>query len=421
MKGSVSEFLREVPLERLPGTLGRELEVGKAIAQWEGKGPVISFQVEGAEGESVSNMVDTREKLRKAMGAREDSEAYAKLLEAMSSPGELKVGGAPKLREAERGLLSLPAARFYEKERGLYLSSSLFIACWEGICNASIHRINVRGERRGVVRVVPRHLWELYKRATSKGHDLPVTVLLGVHPAVEIAAATSPRFGLFEMGIAAKILGSLEAFESPLHRNPVPAGASAVIEGYLTREMEEEGMFVDVIRTYDKLRPQPVLKVEKVFLSEEPTHVILSGGAESSNLMGFSREAAIWEAVSRVVPRVHRVRLTKASGGWLHAIVSLTKTHEGDGKNAIMAAFSGHPSLKMVIVVDEDINVDDWEEVEWALATRFQADEDLVLVRGARGSTLDPSAKEGLTTKMGMDATKPLNAGIEFERARIRA
>ncbi|MCX8196030.1 MAG: UbiD family decarboxylase [Acidilobaceae archaeon] len=418
MRGAISEFLREVSVERIPGVLRRDLEVSRTIAEWEGKGPVIAFQVEGAEGESVSNMVDTRHKLLKAMGAREEREAYLKLLEAMNSPGELSIGGAPKLREASRGLLSLPAARFYEKERGLYVSSSIFIACFEGVCNASVHRIYVKGERRGVVRVVPRHLWELYKRATAKGQDLPVTVLVGVHPAVEIAAATSPRFGVFELGIAAKILGGLEAYESPLHRNPVPVGAAAVIEGYLTREMEEEGMFVDVIRTYDKVRLQPGLKVEAVYLSDEPTRVILSGGAESSTLMGFSREAAIWEAVSRVVPRVHRVRLTKGSGGWLHAIISISKAHEGDGKNALLAAFAAHPSLKMAIVVDEDIDVDSWDEVEWALATRFQPDEDLLIIRGARGSTLDPSAREGLTSKMGIDATKPLGAGMEYELAR---
>lgn len=418
--GSISEFLSGVPVEKIEGVLKRDLEPGRVIWEKQGKGPVIRFSIEGAEQESVSNLVDTRDKLRKALGASTEEETYRKLLEAMGSPAPLKIEGAPRLKEAERGLHSLPIARFYEKERGYYIASSIFIACLDGVCNASIHRINVKGEKEGVPRIVPRHLWELYKRATSRGEDLPVTIAVGVHPAVMIAAASSPRLGVFEMEVASKILGGLRAFESPLHHNPVPLGAAAIIEGYLTREMEEEGMFVDVMRTYDKIRLQPKLKVADVYLNmDEPVHVILSGALESSVLMGFPREAAIWEAVSRVVPKVHKVRLTPGSGGWIHAIISISKGHEGDGKNAILAAFSAHPSLKMVIVVDSDIDPDSWEEVDWSLATRFQADRDLVIVKGARGSTLDPSAKEGLTTKMGLDATKPLGAGIEFERARI--
>ncbi|MEM0497569.1 MAG: UbiD family decarboxylase, partial [Acidilobaceae archaeon] len=187
-----------------------------------------------------------------------------------------------------------------------------------------------------------------------------------------------------------------------------------------TGEMLEEGPYVDVIGTYDRVRLQPVLRVESVYVNkDEYTHVILSGGLESSLLIGFPREAAIWESVSRVVPKVYKVRLTPASGGWLHAVISIDKRHEGDGKNAILAAFAAHPSLKHVVVVNSDIDPDDLGQVEWAIATRFQADKDLIIIRNVRGSTLDPSSKDGLTAKMGLDATKPINAGLEFERGRI--
>jgi UbiD family decarboxylase len=278
----------------------------------------------------------------------------------------------------------------------------------------------VRDKLVGVIRVVPRHLWELYVRATSRGQDLPVTVVIGVHPAVTLATALSPRFGVFEVDVASKLLGNLQVYESPIHGNPVPLGSAIVIEGFLSRDMAEEGPYVDVLATYDRVRMQPMLKALKVYINvDELTHVILPGGLESSMLIGFPREAAIWDAVSRVVARVHKVRLTPASGGWLHAIISIDKRHEGDAKNAMMAAFAAHPSLKQVIVVDSDIDPDNPSEVEWAIATRFQADEDLVIIRNVRGSTLDPSSRDGLTAKMGIDATKPLNAGIEYEKPRI--
>jgi len=420
VRGSMLEFLDVVDVERIDGTLSRDFEVARVIREWQGRGPVIVYRVEGCPQDSASNLVDLRFKLYKALGVGSDEEAYLKILDAMSSPARPSVVGAPRLREAEGGLMEVPAVRFYEKEAGLYLSSAIFIACYDGVCNASIHRVLVKDKRVGVVRVVPRHLWELYLRAKSRGQDLPVSVVIGVHPAIMVAAASSPRFGVFEVDVASKLLGNLWVYESPVHGNPVPLGSAVVIEGLLSRDMAEEGPYVDVIGTYDRVRNQPVLKVLKVYLDvNELTHVILSGGLEASLLIGFTREAAIWEAVSKVVARVHKVRLTPASGGWLHAIISIDKRHEGDAKNAIMAAFAAHPSLKYVIVVDSDIDPDDPSQVEWAIATRFQADEDLVIVRNVRGSTLDPSSRDGLTAKMGIDATKPLNAGIEYEKPRI--
>jgi UbiD family decarboxylase len=414
------EFLDVVDVERIGGTLSRDFEVARVIREWQGRGPVIVYRVEGCPQDSASNLLDLRFKLYKALGVGSDEEAYLKILDAMSSPARPSVVGAPRLREAEGGLMEVPAVRFYEKEAGLYLSSAIFIACYDGVCNASIHRVLVKDKRVGVVRVVPRHLWELYLRAKSRGQDLPVSVVIGVHPAIMVAAASSPRFGVFEVDVASKLLGNLWVYESPVHGNPVPLGSAVVIEGLLSRDMAEEGPYVDVIGTYDRVRYQPVLKVLKVYLDvNELTHVILSGGLEASLLIGFTREAAIWEAVSKVVARVHKVRLTPASGGWLHAIISIDKRHEGDAKNAIMAAFAAHPSLKHVIVVDSDIDPDDPSQVEWAIATRFQADEDLVIVRNVRGSTLDPSSRDGLTAKMGIDATKPLNAGMEYEKPRI--
>ena len=420
MRGSMLEFLDVVDVERIGGTLSRDFEVARVVREWQGRGPVIVYRVEGCPQDSASNLLDLKFKLYKALGVGSDEEAYLKILDAMSSPARPSVVGAPRLREAEGGLMEVPAARFYEKEAGLYLSSAIFIACYDGVCNASINRVLVKDKRVGVVRVVPRHLWELYLRAKSRGQDLPVSVVIGVHPAIMVAAASSPRFGVFEVDVASKLLGNLWVYESPVHGNPVPLGSAVVIEGLLSRDMAEEGPYVDVIGTYDRVRNQPVLKVLKVYLDvNELTHVILSGGLEASLLIGFTREAAIWEAVSKVVARVHKVRLTPASGGWLHAIISIDKRHEGDAKNAIMAAFAAHPSLKYVIVVDSDIDPDDPSQVEWAIATRFQADEDLVIVRNVRGSTLDPSSRDGLTAKMGIDATKPLNAGMEYEKPRI--
>jgi len=151
-------------------------------------------------------------------------------------------------------------------------------------------------------------------------------------------------------------------------------------------------------------------------------HGLLPSGAEHRILMGLPHEVMIWEAVSKVLPKVYAVNLSKGGCGWLHAVISVEKQLDGDGENALLAAFAAHPSLKHAVVVDSDINVYDASEVEWAIATRFQADEDLIVVKNARGSTLDSSADQetGMTTKVSVDATRPFGKPKEkFERAKI--
>jgi len=168
---------------------------------------------------------------------------------------------------------------------------------------------------------------------------------------------------------------------------------------------------------------QPILEVVNIMHRRDYIYqALLPGGPEHRLLMGLPREAAIYEAVSKAVPKVKAVNLSAGGCGWLHAVISIEKQTEGDGKNALLAAFAAHPSLKHAIVVDSDIDVFNPEEVEWALALRFQASEDLIIIPNARGSTLDPSADQiqGLTSKMGIDATRPLKVSREkFERARI--
>jgi UbiD family decarboxylase len=124
------------------------------------------------------------------------------------------------------------------------------------------------------------------------------------------------------------------------------------------------------------------------------------------------------QSVKKVVPTVRAVRLTEGGCCWLHGAVSIRKQKEGDGKNAIMAAFTGHPSMKRVIVVDDDIDIFDDRALEWAVATRFQPATDLVVIEGARGSTLDPSLDpDGTTSKYGMDATMPMFDNSGYRRA----
>jgi len=176
----------------------------------------------------------------------------------------------------------------------------------------------------------------------------------------------------------------------------------------MTGEEHEEGPFLDLTETPDIVRKQRVAKIKKIFTKEKPLyHALLPGGLEHKILMGMPREPTIFREVSKVC-ECKDVLITPGGTSWLHAIVSIRKKNPDDGKKAIEAAFKGHKSLKHVWVVDDDINIHDPHDVEWAMATRFQGDRGIVS-RREKGSSLDPSSEleTGMTTKMGFDLTIP--------------
>lgn len=162
-----------------------------------------------------------------------------------------------------------------------------------------------------------------------------------------------------------------------------------------------------------------MVKVERIWSKKDPVfQLLLPGGLEHYLLMGVPREPIIYRTVRQAVPRVRNVRLTEGGCCWLNGVVSISKNKEGDGVNAVMAAFTGHTSMKNVIVVDDDIDIFDDREVEWAVATRMQADR-IIRIPCAAGSSLDPSAC-GTTWKVGYDATLPLGADRSpFVRATV--
>ncbi|MEM1674471.1 MAG: UbiD family decarboxylase [Candidatus Bathyarchaeia archaeon] len=392
--------------------------------------PIISFDnIRGYSGvKIVGNVCGTRRRLCMALGVSEEK-LYDKIIEAVNKPMEPSITEDSPAKEVveEPRLSKIPILRHFERDAGPYITSAVVSArSPDGrIENVSVHRLLVLSDNRLAIRLVPRHLFKLWSMAKEAGKDLDVAIAIGVHPAVLLAAASSPPLGVSEFGVANRLLnGNLKLVRCERVDAYAPADAEIILEARISRnELVPEGPFVDITGTYDAQRDQPVVEVVKVMRREKYFyHALLPGSPEHKLLMGLPREAAIYEAVSKVVPRVKAVNLTMGGCGWLHAVISIEKQVEGDSKNALLAAFAAHPSLKHAIVVDSDINIFNPEEVEWAIATRFQADEDLIVIRGARGSTLDPSAnmETGLTTKVGLDATRPLKYPEErFERARI--
>jgi len=392
-------------------------------------GPILCFEdVEDYETKVVGNVCGTRSRICSALEVHEAG-FYQRMIEACNSPrNPVIVDDGPAKEIVEKpNLRRIPILTHCEKDAGAYITSGVVSARSPdgNIENVSIHRLLILDEKHLAIRLVPRHLYRLWRMAKEAKQDLDVAIAIGVHPAVSLAAASSPPFGVSEFRIANSLLGmNLRLIRCMKVNVYAPADAELILEGRISSERDViEGPLVDITGTYDIQRSQPVIEIVNVLHRDDYLYqALLPGGPEHRLLMGLPREAVIYETVSRVVPTVKAVNLTVGGCGWLHAVISIEKQTDGDAKNAMLAAFAGHPSLKRAIVVDTDINVFNSEEVEWAVATRFQADEDMLVVRDVRGSTLDPSADQetGLTTKLGMDATRSMKITPEkFERAKI--
>jgi 2,5-furandicarboxylate decarboxylase 1 len=186
----------------------------------------------------------------------------------------------------------------------------------------------------------------------------------------------------------------------------VPSDAEYVLWGEITIDDDEEGPYVDITGTVDDVRHEPVIRVDGVSHRSNPIfHALIPGEAEHKTLMGLPRSPTIKSAVSNVVDCID-VHMTEGGCGWLAAVIKIRKQNDDDGIRAIHAAFDGHKSMKMVTVVDEDIDITNPVRVEWAMMTRWQPDKDTVILENQKGSSLDPSRyDDGNTSKIGYDAT----------------
>ena len=398
------------------------LELARIVAALEAH-PVLFRTLTGFPGwQAISGVCAQRQHFAAALGCTVSDLVHrmAKVLDHVTPPPVLASGPCQEIVKQPVDLTRLPIPRHHPDDGGRYVTAGVVITKDPDLGrNSSFHRLMLMDERRFAVRIV-----EGRGTHTALGgvtRELPIAVAIGCPIQVLLAAAMSPPKGVDELSIAHSLA------PTPLVRCQtvdleVPAEAELILEGRIVRSLVDEGPFPDLTGTMDVVRHQPVIEIDHVTHRRDPIfHVLLPGGLEHKNLMGMPREPTILAAVSEVCCCT-RVYITPGGGSWLHAVVQIEKRHEEDGRRAIEAAFRGHSSLKHVVVVDADVDVYDSADVEWALATRFQADQDLIVLTDQPSSSLDPSAthvegQKARTAKMGLDATAPLGeARREYER-----
>jgi UbiD family decarboxylase len=399
-------------LTRIKKPVSTEYEMAGIINAL-GEKPVYFENVKESNYPVVAGLVSSKELICRSMGITKQ-QLLPKLLSAIEHPVAPQVvakGACQEVVETNVDLTKLPIMHYTEKDGGKYVASAVSIIKDPELGrNMCFHRLMLKDKNHFVARIVEHRGTDT--ALAKAGGELDIAICIGNSTPVLLAAATSLPMGVDELGMA-NALEKTELVKCKTVDLEVPADCEFVLEGRITKEKVTEGPFLDLTGIVDRQRQQPVLEVKCVTHRQNPIYqTILAGKNEHKFLMGMPKEPTIFKEVSKVC-QCKDVYITPGGCSWLHAVVQIKKVNADDGKKAIAAAFKGHGSLKHCVVVDEDINIYDPHDVEWAIATRFQADKNTVILSNQPGSSLDPSGdlsegKKATTAKAGLDATAPL-------------
>ncbi|HZW56229.1 MAG TPA: UbiD family decarboxylase [Nitrososphaerales archaeon] len=427
MREYLDQLRKHGLLTQIQDTLSTDFEIPSVLYSKQDR-PLLFENVEGHSLRLAGNLYGTKELLSFGLGVKK--EALTGTIQGASEHPSESIGSVTGFKRSDwdyngdADLSKLPVLKHFEREAGRYLTAGVVAAKFPGsdAVNLSVHRMLVLDKDKVVARIVPRHLSQI--KGEASGERVRVSIIIGPPPPVFTASSLQTKFGVSEYSIANKLANSsLKLTSSELSNIPVPVDCEVLLEGWLdTREAAPEGPFVDLTGTYDDVRDQPIVKLDRMHFRKDSVYqAIVASSSEHALFMGLPQELKIYDVLSRSVPKIRGVNLTPASNGYFHCVVSVGKSNDGDGKTAILNCLAASHPIKLVIAVDDDVDPFDLAAVEWALATRFQAQSGLVVINGARGSSLDPSSgKLGVTSKMGLDATLPVKADREkFSRAEM--
>ncbi|HEY5736250.1 MAG TPA: UbiD family decarboxylase [Nitrosopumilus sp.] len=427
LRNYISQIQKINELKTVKNTVSTKFEIAGIAAKVDGSDAVLFEKIKESDFRLITNLVGTRKRFGIAVGGTE-SNIHQKVILAIKKAKKPKIISSGKFMENKsKNILSMPIVTHFEKESGPFITSSIAYAKnpETGKQNSSFHRMMPIDKTHLSIRMVEgRHLHRCFMDAKEHGEDLKIAITVGVHPAISIAGAYQADWGKNEIDIANSLLdGKLTLAKLPFSGLNVPSGAEIVMEGKILQDRTHPEWMVEMLQTYDHKRSQPVFELENLFFRNNPIfHDVLSGYSEHRLLMGMPIESKLNGELKKSFTQTKQVSMTNGGCNWLHAVVQIKKKNDSEVKKIIKKTFESHRSLKQVTVVDEDIDPNNAESVEYAMATRFQADKDLVILKNVRGSSLDPSSNQQKlqTAKMGIDATRPLSKRPEgFELAKI--
>ena len=392
--------------------------------EFQRQNPVLFFEQIGEPPKrTVANLFANREIMAFAAGTTLDKfyDRMGHALDNLVTPERVEGGPVQDvtLQGDQVDLRQLPIPVHFEQDAGPYITAGMTVARDPdtGCNNLSYMRLQIKGPRRmGASLHSRQHLWDYFRRSELRGQDLPVCIVIGGHPAVMLAAAAKMGMDQDEYELAGALLDApLEICHAKTIDLDVPANAEIVIEGFLKANCREpEGPFAEYTGYASNRSTQNVMEVTAITRRNDPIFVDLAPGNSSDhlNLGRASKEAWVHKQMKEALPFYSRIYYP-SSGTHFHCFLQIDKTAEGQAQQAAILLMGLDHYLKLVVVVDSDIDLSDEQAVWWAVATRTQADKDVMIIPDVLCNQLDPSSQNGVSAKMVIDATWPLNSSIQ--------
>ncbi len=390
------------------------------------KAPAILFEkAKGFQISVIGNLFGTVRRLSLALGIGEDRllEDVIPRLEKRVPPVSISED-LTQMVNVPRGkvdlLKVLPALTHYSKDSGPYITSGISSARdpKTGVTGRGLHRMEVRGKNILGISLLNPPLADIYAQHRREGKKMEIATVIGVPPVVFIASIFKVPAGIDKLSVAGGLKG--EPVETTMARTvdvDIPAHGEIVIEGYIDpRDKEEDGTLGESSGYYMAFGKSPTIHVTGLrYRKGALYHAVVPWAREVDSLLYLVHGLDFIPKMRREIPSLRQIHLVPMTFG-SHVVMSIDSDHKGEIRRALTLALS-FTSVKKAVMVDVDVNPEDGQEVEWALATRFQADRDLIVIPELRGQPIDPSSRwtgEGfLTTKMGLDATRPKKEGFE--------
>ncbi|WP_286232047.1 UbiD family decarboxylase [Neobacillus mesonae] len=417
-------------LARVKKEVDPKYELGAVIRHFNGAKPLLFEKLKGYNTPMVAGLGGDRGLMADSMGIME-AELIPKLIEAIVNPiPTRKLGTGPVHENVVMGEFDLedlfPIPTYHAEDSGQYYVAGVMVV--KDITGkkryTSIRRMQFLEANRTNILITSPELFSQYEYFEERNEPMEIAVMFGVVPAVILSSQVSTHlYHTDKLDIAGALLGqSLDVVQCKTVDLEVLAEAEIVFEGKMLPHIREtEGPFGELAGYYGTISQQPIVEITAVtYRNNAINQTIFPSSYEERLPMALVREATLLGTVRQVVPKVKAVHITMGGVARYHAVIQIEKQSEGDGKQAALAAFASDKDLKHVVVVDEDVNIWNSDDVEWAIATRVQADQDIFIVPGAKGSPLESSHNlRGVSAKMGIDATYPLTHAKDFKRTSV--